>query len=69
MILANLFFKIFKKVLEYKISDKDDFIGEWISEDYTGNITIDGKKIDKDYEREEPMNINAAKTANTTQWF
>lgn len=26
--------------LEYKISNKDDFIGEWIKEEYSGNIII-----------------------------
>ena len=33
-------FSSFDDNLEYKISSNDDFIGEWIKEDYTGNIII-----------------------------
>lgn len=34
-------FSSFDDKLEYKISRKDDFVGEWIKKDYTGNIIID----------------------------
>ena len=45
----NVSFSSLDDNLSYKISDKDDFIGEWISEDYTGNITLNKYSQGKNY--------------------
>lgn len=35
--------------LQYKISTKDDFLGEWIKKDYTGNLTINSYNEGNNY--------------------